>query len=137
MAASIFDLVSEALETHSDLEKLAVDLTAGVTEPRAKFDKLFHYVAQEIRYQQDYENTIAGVRPHSCPVVLERGYGDCKDKAVVLIALLRTLGIDAWPALVNTDWHDGIGTWLPSPGAFNHVIVVAEPEPGQAVCLRE
>ncbi len=43
------------------------------------------YVMEEIRYQQDYETFIAGVKPHPAPMVLERRYGDCKDKAVLFI----------------------------------------------------
>ena len=47
---------------------------------------------EEIRYQQDYESFIAGVKPHPAPMVLERKYGDCKDKAVLFITLARSSG---------------------------------------------
>jgi tetratricopeptide (TPR) repeat protein/transglutaminase-like putative cysteine protease len=124
-------LLDNAFRSNSDLEKLAVDLTAGVTAPRAKFDKLFHYVAQEIRYQQDYENTIAGVRPHSCPVVLERGYGDCKDKAVLLILLARKVGLDVDFAILRTRNAGAVEKEIPNQ-QFNHAIVYVPKQEGIA-----
>ena len=74
------------------LESLAQELTDGAQTKAEAFSRLYHYATQEIRYQQDYENTIAGVKPHACSVVLERGYGDCKDKAVLLILLAKQVG---------------------------------------------
>ena len=65
-------------------------------------------------------------RPHSPDEVLANGYGDCKDKALLLIALLGDLDIDAWPLLVSTRLKQGIANRLPSPGLFNHVVVLVE-----------
>ncbi len=61
-------------------------------------------------------------RPHSPQETLSNGYGDCKDKTLLLIALLRELGFDAEPVLVNTHNKQAISSWLPMPIAFNHVI---------------
>src|SRR5258708_28664549 len=77
-------LLTEALRPSPRLDELARSLTDGAKTTEEKLDRLLHHVAKEIRYQQDYETTIAGVQPHAAPVVLERRYGDCKDKAVLL-----------------------------------------------------
>jgi hypothetical protein len=66
--------------------------------------------------------------PNPPGVVMKRRFGDCKDKALLLTAMLRDLGMDAHPAYVNTEFAYGIGTWLPTPTAFNHVIVRAVSE---------
>jgi Domain of Unknown Function with PDB structure (DUF3857)/Transglutaminase-like superfamily len=55
--------------------------------------------------------------------VLERRFGDCKDKALLLTTILRELGIDAAPALVNSESGKEIDKRQPSPYAFDHVIV--------------
>ncbi|HEX5185096.1 MAG TPA: DUF3857 domain-containing protein [Allosphingosinicella sp.] len=54
-----------------------------------------------------------------------RKFGDCKGKTVLLLALLKGLGVDAEPVLVNAETGDLLGVRLPQVGAFNHVIVRA------------
>ncbi|MBU6302993.1 MAG: tetratricopeptide repeat protein [Verrucomicrobia bacterium] len=55
--------------------------------------------------------------------VLRRGEGTPPDKAALLTVLLRGRGVDAVPLLVNPDWQGKLGSLLPTPGAFNHVVV--------------
>jgi len=66
--------------------------------------------------------------PNRPELVLARRFGDCKDKATLLIALLSEAGIPADPVLVNTERKAAVATRLPSPLAFNHVIVRARLE---------
>lgn len=61
--------------------------------------------------------------PSSPVETFARRYGDCKDKSVLLIAALGHLGIEAYPAFVSTTLKRSLKKMLPSPGAFNHVIV--------------
>jgi len=61
-------------------------------------------------------------RPESPDRVLERRFGDCKDKVTLLVALLRRLGIDAQPVLVSTTLDGRIDQLQPGPLAFDHVI---------------
>lgn len=61
-------------------------------------------------------------RPHSPSWVLERGFGDCKDKTLLLVSLLRAAGIDAAPALVYSGRTLKLRSSLPSAFAFNHAI---------------
>src|SRR6185436_8602040 len=53
------------------------------------------------------------------------GYGDCKAKTLLLLALLHELGIEAEPVLANIGQGDLVATRLPAPAAFNHVLVHA------------
>lgn len=55
--------------------------------------------------------------------VYQRRFGDCKDKTLLTITLLRALGIDAAPALVNTSVTRQVASWAAAPTAFNHVLV--------------
>ena len=61
-------------------------------------------------------------RPHSSNEVLEAGYGDCKDKTLLLINLLEHAGIPATPALVHSRLGPEINSRIPSPMWFDHVI---------------
>ncbi|WP_249124576.1 DUF3857 domain-containing protein [Bradyrhizobium manausense] len=64
-------------------------------------------------------------RPASPDEVLRRRYGDCKDKSLLLITLLRELGIESRPVLLQLGRHGGLEKTLPSPQFFDHAIVEA------------
>ncbi|MBI3713936.1 MAG: DUF3857 domain-containing transglutaminase family protein, partial [Burkholderiales bacterium] len=80
------------------------------------------YVQKEIRYLSVSigENSH---RPYEPDVVLARRYGDCKDKALLLVSILRELGVSAEPVLVSTYYRNGLSRMLPSPVIFDHAIV--------------
>jgi tetratricopeptide (TPR) repeat protein/transglutaminase-like putative cysteine protease len=115
-------LLGEAFGPSAEIDALARRLTEGARTPREKIDRLWAYAAQEIRYQQEYEDTIAGVKPHSAAVVRERGYGDCKDKAVLLIRLARVVGVEMRFALLRTRPYGQVQRQIPNQ-QFNHAIV--------------
>jgi len=100
------------------------DITAG-----EKLFRVQEFMLSEIRYQQDYESMIAGVRPHTAPMVLERKYGDCKDKAVLFMTLARLAGIKAHFALVRTRGEGPVVKEVPMQ-QFNHAIVYVPPQEG-------
>jgi hypothetical protein len=122
-------ILDESFPADPGLDALAVRLTQGATTPRDKLGKLFAFVAQEIRYQQEYESILAGWQPHRSSVVLERKYGDCKDKATLLIALARAVGIDLEFAVLATHrlGHPDRKVVYPK---FNHAIVYVPAQPG-------
>lgn len=61
-------------------------------------------------------------RPHSPAETFNKRYGDCKDKSLLLAAILRTRDIPADLVLVNTGMKEHVVDWLPGKN-FNHVIV--------------
>jgi hypothetical protein len=81
-------------------------------------------VQDEIRYL-GIESGPNSHRPHPPAQVLDQRFGDCKDKALLLSALLVGLGVQATPALVDTDSRHQLDEWLPTPFAFDHAIVHA------------
>ncbi len=64
--------------------------------------------------------------PSQPDLTFDRRFGDCKDKSVLLVAILNEMGLKARPALVSTEYSQAIAQWLPSPGVFDHVIVKVE-----------
>lgn len=87
-----------------------------------RLTEVTRYIQDNIRYvgEEMGEGSYVPRRP---AVVIERGYGDCKDKSLLLAVALRRLGIDAIPALVSTSPGFDIPERLPSPLMFDHVIV--------------
>jgi transglutaminase-like putative cysteine protease len=80
------------------------------------------FVQDEVRYT-GIEIGPGAFRPTEPARVLERRYGDCKDKALLLVTLLQAMNIDAQPALVSTWLRQDLEKALPGPGMFDHAIV--------------
>ncbi|NVD69385.1 DUF3857 domain-containing protein [Duganella sp. BJB1802] len=92
--------------------------------PQEKVAKVLEFVQNDIRYLSLSlgENSH---RPYPPAQVLQRRYGDCKDKTLLMVSMLRELGIDAQPVLVSTYFKKGLDQMLPSPTLFDHAIVRA------------
>lgn len=91
----------------------------------ARLDSAVGMVQQEVRYL-GFEDGIGAYRPHPPRMVYKQRFGDCKDKSLLLVCVLRACGIQAAPALVNASTGRGLNAHLPRPGLFNHCIVCVE-----------
>ncbi len=110
-----------------DIENTALELkfneiTKGKQDENEKINAIIQFVQDEIRYVGIEVNEYSH-RPHSPIEVYSKRFGDCKDKAYLLVTLLRHMGVEAWPAYVNTELKQEVSTFLPAPTIFNHVIV--------------
>ena len=102
------------------VQKLADEITAGITDKRAQADALYRWVSSQLRYVA-ISMGAGGYVPHNADDILAARYGDCKDKTTLLTALMHAKGIRAMPVLIHTaNTFDLPDTVL--PGAFNHVI---------------
>ncbi len=99
----------------------AREVVAGATSRREKLDHLIRFLEQKIRYVAVSIGE-GNVRPSPADETLARQWGDCKDKTLLLIELLRAVDIEAFPALVRFDLDGRIDRAFPSPFEFNHVI---------------
>ncbi len=61
--------------------------------------------------------------PHTPDETLKRNYGDCKDKASLLVAALRSAGLKSYVALLSAGFDTDVDPNLPGLGVFNHAIV--------------
>ncbi|MBZ2205842.1 DUF3857 domain-containing transglutaminase family protein [Massilia soli] len=99
---------------------LARSVTSGLAQPRAKALALSDWVRKNIRYVAVYVGA-GGVVPHAASTVLDNRYGDCKDHAVLLEAMLNAVDIASTPALINSGNAYRLPS-VPTLGVFNHVI---------------
>ena len=89
------------------------DMYFSATSERDKVKAVYGYVVQKTRYVA-LEFGIEGFRPRRCAQTVARGWGDCKDKATVIVTLLRELGIPAELVLVRTGQRGLTETDTPS-----------------------
>lgn len=83
----------------------------------------YRWVAQDIRYVSLALGD-GGYRPRTPQEVFETGFGDCKDKTMLFVALARRMGVDAMPVLVSS--NGGVVRDRPSLGQFDHMIASVE-----------
>jgi len=100
-------------------------IEASASSESARLREVLAFVQSQIRYL-GVEMGAGSHAPRAPAIVLARRYGDCKDKALLTITMLRALGIEAHAALVSTRLRQMSASQLPAPSAFNHVIVVAQ-----------
>jgi hypothetical protein len=67
---------------------------AGDGDFMAKLEKVADFMQQQIRYV-GIEIGIGNLQPHKAEDVFQHRYGDCKDKATLMIAMLDAVGIRA------------------------------------------
>jgi lipoprotein NlpI/transglutaminase-like putative cysteine protease len=103
------------------LDAKAAEIARAAPGPEAQALAALNFVQTEIRYfgMELGANTH---RPTPPEQVLAQRFGDCKDKTLLLLALLRRLGIEGRPGLVSLRYLEQSDRLLPSPMAFDHVI---------------
>lgn len=108
-----------------ELKARAGELTAGAKTEAEKVQALYTFVQTGIRYV-GLELGRSAYEPHEVGETYRFRYGDCKDKSLLLCALLRECGIGASLALVHPWSFEAIATDVPGPAQFNHAIVACE-----------
>jgi len=116
------NLVREQMKSDSELESYTLQLIADKKTDEDKINAIFNFVSQNIRYISVLLGPYTH-KPHAANEIFQKRYGDCKDKTVLLLTMLKIAGIKGMPALVpaNGKYFDES---IPSLNAFNHVIAV-------------
>jgi transglutaminase-like putative cysteine protease len=104
------------------LQKKVDDIRMRFTSSQEQILAALRFVQDDVRYM-GIEMGENSHKPHPPEKVLAQRFGDCKDKSYLLCTLLRGLGIEANPVLINTDYKKSISSWLPAATAFDHVTV--------------
>ncbi len=103
-----------------EIQQLADQLTAGVSDRREQARLLYEWVSTHI----SYVNIVLGAGgyiPHPASAVLQNRYGDCKDHVMILGALLAAKGIPSSPVLINAGNTYRLSP-VASPFLFDHLI---------------
>jgi hypothetical protein len=99
----------------------ARELTASARTELEKIRAIGAYV-QNLQYVS-IQIGIGGFRPHAAAQTFAKQYGDCKDKATLMRAMLRSVKLDSYPVLIFTGDRTRVREEWVSPGQFNHCIV--------------
>lgn len=114
-------LFSDQLELDKAARDAGKRAVKGAKTDEEKIRRLYDYVVKNTRYV-GIELGIHGWKPYKASEVHRRRYGDCKDKATLLSALLRDNGVDATITLVRTSDRGVLPEDHATMWAFNHAI---------------
>ncbi len=125
IAAWYYKLAKNKMTADPTIKAQVASLTRGKTTPEEKARAIYYYVEEKTRYVA-LEYGIGGYQPRAASDVCRNQYGDCKDMATLLVAMLREAGITAYPVLLRAGSTAPVHEDLPSANAFNHAICLAE-----------
>lgn len=116
-----------------EMEKTVQNLISGIEEPERKIGEIFQWVSQQVRYLGiTVEKDAPGYEPHPVKMTFERRAGICRDKAALLVSMLRIAGFDAYPVLImNGPKKDHE---VPQP-LFNHAISCIRMDDGNYILM--
>jgi len=109
------------------LARKAYELAALAKNEYEKIQAIGRYV-QNIQYIsiQTGLGRGGGYRPHSSTEVFAKSYGDCKDKANLMRAMLKVVGISSFPVSIYSGDPEYVHPDWPSPQQFNHCIIAVK-----------
>jgi len=117
-----YNLVEKHLTINEEIKRKVQELTKNAKSRKERMEKLFYWVARKIRYLGvDKEKDRPGYEPHDVTFTFETRGGVCRDKAALLVAMLRTAKINADVILIS------VGNILDKEAPvlwFNHAIVM-------------
>jgi hypothetical protein len=105
-----------------DMTDLVSKWKKATKDPVTRATLALRFVQDEVRYLgfAEEENTAYPIDPK---IAFQRRFGDCKDKTMLLHALLKLMEIPSTPVLVNMKSGKRLPEILPFLGAFNHIIL--------------
>ena len=127
VAGWLTELSDPQVVINDAMARKAYELTALAKTEFEKIRVISEYV-QNIQYIsiQTGLGRGGGYRPHAANEVFTKSYGDCKDKANLMRAMLKVVGIEAYPVSIYSGDPNYVRASWPSPQQFNHCIIAVK-----------
>lgn len=126
--------ISQRHYAHTPEMKAKVEqLVKGITNPQKKIEAIFQYVSQKIRYMGiTTETESPGYEPHDVKDTFNQKHGVCRDKAALLVVMLRLAGFEAFPVIIHNGAKKDVE--VPQP-YFNHAITAIREKDGSYMLM--
>jgi hypothetical protein len=117
-------------EPNDAIAAKARSLVEGATTELDKIRAIGRFT-QQVNYVSIQVNIAkgGGYRPHPAAQTFQKLYGDCKDKANLTRAMLKAVGITAYPVAIYSGDRTHVQQEWPSLGTFNHAITAVKVGP--------
>jgi len=117
-----WNLVKDQWQAKDELKKTAWEIAGDAKDSAEKVRRIYNWVITKTRYI-GLEFGVHGYKPYQVNQVFERKFGDCKDKASLLMTMLNEVGVKAEFVVIRTGDLGLIGPYPASLASFNHAIV--------------
>jgi transglutaminase-like putative cysteine protease len=114
-------LVKDQFTADDEVRRRALEITKDAKTDQEKVRAVYDFVVQKTRYVA-LEFGIHGFKPYRCAQIFARGFGDCKDKATLIVTMLKELGIPATIVILRTGLRGDFETSPASLAPFDHAI---------------
>ncbi|MBP7867285.1 MAG: DUF3857 domain-containing protein [Acidobacteria bacterium] len=122
-------LTSARWPVPASVNALADEICEGAADDPEKVRRLCAWVQSQVRYVSVHIG-LSGMIPTPSEEVCTSKFGDCKGKSFLLMHLLRSRGIPAWPVLCSSRGDGRPDPDFASLSDFNHCIVALKPADG-------
>ncbi|MFH1502858.1 MAG: DUF3857 domain-containing protein [Candidatus Eisenbacteria bacterium] len=121
-------LSDEKCIAEDSVKDVVAEVTEGLTTTEDKIRAIHYWIIENVRYLGIAMDRSMFLEPHFAAYTLEKEYGVCRDKAVLMVTMLEEIGVPAWVVFINpsrmTDRE------IPSV-YFEHGIVAIEGDDGE------
>jgi tetratricopeptide (TPR) repeat protein len=114
-------LAKDQLVPDNEVRAVVDRVTQGLGTEQEKVRAIYNYVVQRTRYVA-LEFGIYGYKPRRASQTFARGWGDCKDKAALIVTMCRVAGIPASMVLVRSGLRGDFPSEPASLAPFDHAI---------------
>jgi len=114
-------LASINKEMSPELAHVVDSLTIGLKTNESKARSVYSWVQHNIKYVA-FEDGMGGFVPREASLVCSRRFGDCKDMASILTAMLKKAGVPAYFTWIGTRDLPYNFDQVPLPMTSNHMI---------------
>lgn len=121
-----YDLVKDInTEDDAELKKIVSNLVSSTDSKRAKIEKIYYWVQDNIKYVA-FEDGLGGFVPREAGLVCDRKFGDCKDMGSILVEMLSYAGIEGHLTWIGTRNRPYRYVDSPTPHTDDHLIAHVE-----------
>ncbi len=126
--ASVLDEMTD--EEKKMINEKTAEITKGLKTEDEKIRAIYHYVQT---YSYDNTHVFFGqpFQPSRIADIIARGYGDCKDHTVLMMAMLKEVEINAVPVYIGVGDSELVDPKFVSAYAFNHILLRVYPKEGK------
>lgn len=114
----------KSITTRRSLRKSTEEIIDGIDNDMEKARTIYNYVAENVQWNNKYRLSTTD----RADKILEDLSGNSSDKAILLISMLRSAGLQADPVVVSTRSNGKVDWNYPTPRSFNHTTVLLQIE---------
>jgi len=89
------------VDSSAEMKAKVLELTAGCRTEEEKILAVHRFVSQKIRYMGSSMDVAAFIEPHAASYTFEKQYGVCRDKSILMMAMLKEIGVESSDVMIN------------------------------------